>query len=67
LVVAGIGGPQAPTGEYPLDGWAAVIAVNLSGVFYCMRAEISAMLGTGSKRRLLIHMSTTNRTAATWG
>ena len=41
---AGIGGPQAPTGEYPLDGWAAVIAVNLSGVFYCMRAEISAML-----------------------
>jgi NAD(P)-dependent dehydrogenase (short-subunit alcohol dehydrogenase family) len=44
---AGIGGPQAPTGEYPLDGWAAVIAVNLSGVFYCMRAEISAMLATG--------------------
>jgi NAD(P)-dependent dehydrogenase (short-subunit alcohol dehydrogenase family) len=44
---AGIGGPQAPTGEYPLDGWGAVIAVNLSGVFYCMRAEISAMLATG--------------------
>ena len=44
---AGIGGPQAPTGEYPLDGWGAVIAVNLSGVFYCMRAEIPAMLATG--------------------
>jgi len=44
---AGIGGPQAPTGEYPLDGWAAVIAVNLSGVFYCMRAEISAMPAGG--------------------
>jgi NAD(P)-dependent dehydrogenase (short-subunit alcohol dehydrogenase family) len=44
---AGIGGPQAPTGEYPLDGWAAVIAVNLSGVFYCMRAEIAAMLAAG--------------------
>jgi NAD(P)-dependent dehydrogenase (short-subunit alcohol dehydrogenase family) len=44
---AGIGGPQALTGEYPLDGWGAVIAVNLSGVFYCMRAEISAMLATG--------------------
>ena len=44
---AGIGGPQAPTGEYPLDGWGAVIAVNLSGVFYCMRAEISAMLAGG--------------------
>ena len=40
---SGIGGPQAPTGEYPLDGWASVIGVNLSGVFYCMRAEIPAM------------------------
>jgi NAD(P)-dependent dehydrogenase (short-subunit alcohol dehydrogenase family) len=44
---AGIGGPQLPTGEYPLDGWAAVIAVNLSGVFYCLRAEIRAMLASG--------------------
>lgn len=41
---AGIGGPQALSGEYPLDGWAAVIGVNLNGVFYCMRAEIAAML-----------------------
>jgi NAD(P)-dependent dehydrogenase (short-subunit alcohol dehydrogenase family) len=41
---AGIGGPQALTGAYPLDGWADVIAVNLSGVFYSMRAEIPAML-----------------------
>jgi NAD(P)-dependent dehydrogenase (short-subunit alcohol dehydrogenase family) len=41
---AGIGGPRELTGEYPLDGWAAVIAVNLSGVFYSMRAEITAML-----------------------
>ena len=44
---AGIGGPQLPTGEYPLDGWAAVIGVNLSGVFYSMRAEIPAMLASG--------------------
>jgi NAD(P)-dependent dehydrogenase (short-subunit alcohol dehydrogenase family) len=44
---AGIGGPQALTGEYPLDGWAQVIEVNLSGVFYCMRAEIPAMLASG--------------------
>lgn len=44
---AGIGGPQMPTGDYPLDGWNAVIAVNLSGVFYCMRAEIPAMLDSG--------------------
>ncbi|GAA2673663.1 SDR family NAD(P)-dependent oxidoreductase [Actinoplanes palleronii] len=44
---AGIGGPQAPTGEYPLDGWDRVIGVNLSGVFYSMRAEIPAMLASG--------------------
>jgi NAD(P)-dependent dehydrogenase (short-subunit alcohol dehydrogenase family) len=44
---AGIGGPQAPTGEYPLDGWNTVIAVNLSGVFHCLRAEIPAMLAGG--------------------
>jgi NAD(P)-dependent dehydrogenase (short-subunit alcohol dehydrogenase family) len=44
---AGIGGPQAPVGEYPIEGWAQVIGVNLSGVFYCMHAEIAAMLASG--------------------
>src|SRR5579872_7206748 len=34
---AGIGGPAAPTGEYPLDGWKQVIDINLNGVFYGMR------------------------------
>jgi NAD(P)-dependent dehydrogenase (short-subunit alcohol dehydrogenase family) len=40
---AGIGGPQAATADYPLDGWDAVIGINLSGVFYCLRAELAAM------------------------
>ncbi len=44
---AGIGGPIAPTGEYPLDGWEKVIAVNLSGVFYGMRYQIPAMQAAG--------------------
>jgi NAD(P)-dependent dehydrogenase (short-subunit alcohol dehydrogenase family) len=44
---AGIGGPSAPAGEYPLDGWERVIAVNLSGVFYGMRYQIPAMLESG--------------------
>ena len=44
---AGIGGPQGRTADYPLDGWDRVIAVNLTGVFYCMRAEIPAMLANG--------------------
>ena len=45
---AGIGGPQVPTGEYPIEGWDHVIAVNLSGVFYGMRYQIPAMLNSGS-------------------
>jgi len=44
---AGIGGPAAPTGEYPIDGWQKVIGVNLSGVFYGMRYQIPAMLKSG--------------------
>ena len=44
---AGIGGPIAPTGEYPTDGWDKVIAINLSGVFYGMRHQIPAMKKAG--------------------
>jgi NAD(P)-dependent dehydrogenase (short-subunit alcohol dehydrogenase family) len=44
---AGIGGPIAPTADYPLDGWAQVINTNLSGVFYGMQQQITAMLKTG--------------------
>jgi NAD(P)-dependent dehydrogenase (short-subunit alcohol dehydrogenase family) len=44
---AGVGGPSAPTGEYPLDGWKAVMDVNLNGVFYGLRYEIAAMLKSG--------------------
>lgn len=44
---AGIGGPIAPTGEYPVDGWDKVIAINLSGVFYGLRYEIPAILESG--------------------
>lgn len=43
---AGIGGPIAPTGDYPADGWDKVISVNLSGVFYGMRYQIPAMLAS---------------------
>jgi NAD(P)-dependent dehydrogenase (short-subunit alcohol dehydrogenase family) len=44
---AGIGGAQAPTGEYPLDSWRQVLGINLDGVFYGMRYEIPAMLESG--------------------
>ena len=44
---AGIGGPLKPTGEYPIDGWDKVIAINLSGVFYGLRYQIPAILSSG--------------------
>ena len=44
---AGIGGPAALVGEYPIDGWDEVISINLSGVFYGMRYQIPAMLKNG--------------------
>lgn len=44
---AGIGGPLADTGEYPVDGWDKVIAINLSGVFYGLRYQIPAILDSG--------------------
>ena len=44
---AGIGGPAAPTGEYPLEGWHKVIDVNLNSVFYGLRYEIPAILASG--------------------
>jgi NAD(P)-dependent dehydrogenase (short-subunit alcohol dehydrogenase family) len=44
---AGIGGPTAPVGEYPIEGWNEILAINLSGVFYGMRYQIPAMLASG--------------------
>lgn len=44
---AGISGEAAPTGEYSIEGWRQVIEINLSGIFYCMRYEIPAMLRAG--------------------
>lgn len=44
---AGIGGPLSPVGEYPIDGWDKVIAINLSGVFYGMHYQIPAILKSG--------------------
>jgi len=44
---AGILGPSACTADYLLEDWARVIQVNLSGVFFGMQQQISAMLTTG--------------------
>ena len=44
---AGIAGPLGPVADYPPDGWDRVIAVNLSGVFYGMRAQIPVLAARG--------------------
>jgi NAD(P)-dependent dehydrogenase (short-subunit alcohol dehydrogenase family) len=41
---AGIGGEQNPVAQISVEGWNQTLAINLSGVFYCMRYEIDAML-----------------------
>lgn len=45
---AGIGGELNPVGELSVEGWRTVIELNLSGVFYAMRAQIPRMLEAGS-------------------
>lgn len=44
---AGIGGEQNPIAELSVEGWRKVIEVDLSGVFYAMRAQIPRMLEAG--------------------
>lgn len=44
---AGIAGEQKPTADYSIEGWQKLISINLSGVFYCMKYEIPAMLNVG--------------------
>jgi hypothetical protein len=44
---AGGGGVIAKTAEFPLDTWRRTLETYLSSVFYCMRAEIPAMLDSG--------------------
>src|SRR5215468_1706113 len=46
---AGIsGGGRALTADYPEDTWHRVIAINLTGVWLCMKYEIPQMLSQGS-------------------
>ena len=40
---AGIDGDRALTAEYPADVWDRVIAVNLTGVFLCLKHELEIM------------------------
>jgi NAD(P)-dependent dehydrogenase (short-subunit alcohol dehydrogenase family) len=44
---AGNAGAQAPVAEYPIDEWRKTLGIHLDGTFYCMRAELPAILDSG--------------------
>ena len=44
---AGIGGPPMTSGDYREEDWRAVIDVNLTGAWLCMKYELSIMLKQG--------------------
>ena len=47
---AGISGPVLPVWEYPPEAWDRVLAVDLTGVFYCCRVAVPQMRKAGYGR-----------------
>src|SRR5271166_3110168 len=47
---AGIAGPNMSTWEYPIDAWAEVLEINLTGTFLCCRAVVPTMIAQGYGR-----------------
>lgn len=62
---AGILTPRKPLAEVTLAEWRESLAVNLTGVFLCMRQALRVMTGGG----LIINVASgvSNRAAPTWG
>lgn len=54
---AAIVGPTVPVWEFPPEAWNDIMGVNLTGVFYCCRAVIPAMLKAGRGR--IVNVSST--------
>ena len=44
---AGTTGPAKPTADYTLEEWNAVVALNLTSVFLCLKHEIPQMISQG--------------------
>jgi len=55
---AGIGGPRAPLDTIEHDAWDKTVAVNLNGMFYCMR-EATAMMKM-SMSGVIVNISTSS-------
>lgn len=64
---AGIGGPNAPTGEMDLEGWDTVIGINLNGVAYGMRYQIPAILEAGAGEGAIVNMASIHGAVAALG
>src|SRR5271157_994190 len=47
---AGIAGPNMSSWEYPIDAWAEVLEINLTGTFLCCRAVVPTMIDQGYGR-----------------
>lgn len=47
---AAIVGPTVPLWEFPTDAWDQILNVNLTGVFYCVRAIVPLMIQAGRGR-----------------
>jgi 2-dehydro-3-deoxy-L-rhamnonate dehydrogenase (NAD+) len=41
---AGVTGPTVPVTEFPIDGWAQTIAINLNGTFFTNKAVVPTMM-----------------------
>lgn len=50
-------GITAATADYPLDAWRQIIDVDLSGVFYCLKYELSASASWSRKAKTTSHTS----------
>ncbi|HKR16533.1 SDR family oxidoreductase [Rhizorhapis sp.] len=44
---AGVGGPFVASANYPLEWWDRIVAINLSGVFYSLRAQLPHLVAQG--------------------
>ena len=59
---AGIGGEQNLTGDYSVEGWNKVVAINLNGVFFGCKYEIEQMEKNGGG--VIVNMASIHRVAA---
>ncbi len=62
---AGVGSPRAELAAVSLADWRRTLAVNLDGVFHCLRAEVPALLQAGGGA--VVNLASTMGTVAVAG